>query len=141
MLSDPEARRDYFSKLVHHEDGDHSEVKKVKNKINQLIEQEIALGNFKDLLTNEELTALESDTYNEVSTKSNFYFSIDENKKDKNLKVYQFDAPGNKYRHANVILPHEHCDIQNYVETSNLTQDKLFEIYAYYSLLVDMHIA
>jgi hypothetical protein len=40
-----------------------------------------------------------------------------------------------------VILPHEDCDIQNYIDTRDLTQDKLYEIYAYYSLLVDMHIA
>lgn len=60
---------------------------------------------------------------------------------DKNLAVYNFEAPGNKYRHPNVILPHEHCDIQHYVDTKDLTDDKLFEIYAYYSLLVDMHIA
>lgn len=95
----------------------------------------------KHQLTLEEQTALESDTYDEVTTKSNFYFSIDENKKSKNLKVYDFEAPGNKFRHPNVILPHEHCDIQNYLETKDLTDDKLFEIYAYYSLLIDMHIA
>ena len=76
-----------------------------------------------------------------MATKSNFYFSLDEHKKDKNIKVYDFEAPGNKYRHPNVILPHEHCDIQHYVDTRDLTQDKLFEIYAYYSLMIDMHIA
>ena len=59
----------------------------------------------------------------------------------KNLKVVDFEAPGNKYRHPNVILPHEHCDIQNYVDTKDLTKEKLVEIYAYYSLLIDMHIA
>jgi hypothetical protein len=93
------------------------------------------------LLSKEELAGLESDTYAEVATKTNFYFSFDENKKSKNLKIYDFEAPGNKYRHPNVILPHEHCDIQHYLDTSNLTQDKLVVIYAYYSLLVDMHIA
>lgn len=92
-------------------------------------------------MTQEELIALETDTYAEVATKSNFYFSLDENKKDKNLKIYDFEAPGNKYRHPNVILPHEHCDIQHYLDTKDLTKDKLFEIYAYYSLLIDMHIA
>jgi len=92
-------------------------------------------------LTEEDKIALETDTYAEVATKSNFYFSLDENKKSKNLKVYDFEAPGNKFRHPNVILPHEHCDIQNYLDTRDLTEDKLTEIYAYYSLLIDMHIA
>lgn len=84
---------------------------------------------------------MSSDTYAEVATKSNYYFNVDENKKNKNLRVYDFNAPGNKYRHPNVILPHEHCDIQHYVNTADLTEDKLFEIYAYYSLMIDMHIA
>ena len=96
---------------------------------------------FKNQLSQEEMQALESDAYAEVATKSNFYFSIDENKKSKNLKIYDFEAPGNKFRHPNVILPHEHCDIQNYLDTKELTEEKLVEVYAYYSLLIDMHIA
>ena len=51
------------------------------------------------------------------------------------------NAPGNKFRHPNVILPHENVHIQRYIDTSNLTEDKLFEIYGYYSLMIDMHIA
>jgi len=92
-------------------------------------------------LSKEELAGLQEETYAEVATNSNFYFSYDAGKVKKNLKVVDFEAPGNKYRHPNVILPHEHCDIQNYVDTSTLTPEKLTEIYAYYSLLVDMHIA
>lgn len=76
-----------------------------------MIEQEAAQMGFKNQLSQEELTALESDTYAEVATKSNFYFSVDEKKVNKNLKIYNFDSPGNTYRHPNVILPHEHCDI------------------------------
>jgi hypothetical protein len=79
--------------------------------------------------------------YAEVTTNSNYYFSYDAGKVSKNLKVHDFKAPGNNTRHPNVILPHEVCDIQQYVDTKDLTQDKLFEIYAYYSLLIDMHIA
>ena len=96
---------------------------------------------FKDQLSKEEQSALVADTYEEVATKSNFYFSIDEDKLKKNLKVYDFKAPGNKYRHPNVILPHEHVDVQHFIDTKDLTEDKLTEIYAYYSLMVDMHIA
>ena len=76
-----------------------------------------------------------------MATKSNFYFSLDQNKAANNLKVYNFNAPGNKYRHPNVILPHENVNVQNYIETKDLTKEKLNEIYAYYSLMIDMHIA
>lgn len=141
MLNDVEARQKYFTALTSHQDGDHSEIKQVKSKISTLIQQEIELMGLKDQLSSEEQAGLESDTYAEVATKSNFYFSIDEGKAAKNLKVYDFEAPGNKHRHPNVILPHEHCDIQNYMDTKDLSEDKLVEIYAYYSLLIDMHIA
>jgi len=120
---------------------DNSEISAVKARINKLIKYELELAGFKDQLTAEEQQALESDTFKEVATKSNFFFSIDENKKSKNLRVYNIEAPGNKFRHPNVILPHEHVDIQHFLDTKDLTEDKLFEIYGYYSLMIDMHIA
>ena len=66
---------------------------------------------FKNQLSSEELGLLESDMFKEVTTHSNFYFKYDANKADKNLAIYNFEAPGNTHRHPNVILPHEHCDI------------------------------
>lgn len=141
MLGDVDARQNFFGNLTTVGPNDHKAVKDVKNKIALLLKQEMEEMGFKHQLTQEEQTALEEDTYAEVATKSNFYFSLDENKKSKNLKIYDFEAPGNKFKNPNVILPHEHCDIQNYLETKDLTEDKLFEIYAYYSLLIDMHIA
>jgi hypothetical protein len=141
MLGDVDARQKFFGALTSVSPNDHSEVKDVKNKIAKMLQQEMEEMGLKHKLSEEEKIALETDTYAEVATKSNFYFSLDENKKSKNLKVYDFEAPGNKFRHPNVILPHEHCDIQNYLDTKDLTEDKLFEIYAYYSLLIDMHIA
>jgi hypothetical protein len=38
-------------------------------------------------------------------------------------------------------LPHEHIDIQHYVDTEGLEGDKLWELYGYYSYLIDLHIA
>ena len=141
MLNDTESRQRYFTNLAQPNAADHSEVAKVKGKINKMIEEEIALAGFKDQVSSEEASSLAADTYTEVATKSNFYFSIDEGKRDKNLKVFNMNAPGNHFRRPNVILPHENVHIQNYIDTNNLTDDKLFEIYGYYSLLVDMHIA
>lgn len=120
-LADTDARQKFFKALSVPNLEDVQPIAEVKSKINQLIKEELAESGFKDLLSKEELAALENDTYAEVATKSNFYFSFDENKKSKNLKVFDFEAPGNKYRHPNVILPHEHCDIQHYLDTSTLT--------------------
>lgn len=38
-------------------------------------------------------------------------------------------------------MPHEHINVQNYIDVDGLTEEKLFEIYGYYSFLVDLHIA
>jgi hypothetical protein len=101
----------------------------------------LKLAGFEDQLSAEEADNLANNTFAEVATNSNYFFSYDAKKKSKNLKVFDTKAPGNKFRHPNVILPHEHIDVQHYIETKTLTEDKLFEIYAYYSLMVDMHIA
>ena len=113
----------------------------MKERINKLIKQEIEFAGFQDLLSSERIEDLENDTFKEVATKSNFFFNIDENKREKNLRIFDINAPGNIHREPNVILPHEHTDVQNFMETKTLTEDKLFEVYAYYSLMIDMHIA
>ncbi len=113
-------------------------IKKVKSKINQIIEKELVLQDFKDKLDQE---ALSKAAYQEVVTRKNFFFAVDETKKQNNLKVHNIEAPGNKYRKPQYILPHEHIDVQNYIDTTGLEGDKLFELYGYYSYLVDLHIA
>jgi hypothetical protein len=87
------------------------------------------------------METLSSDTLQEVITNRSFFFKYDSDRKTKNLKIYDFNAPGNPHRHPNVILPHEKVDIQKYVDAATLTPAKLEEVYAYYSLLIDMHIA
>ena len=113
----------------------------MKRKIAKLVKQEIDFLQFQDKLKEEELRDMTSEIYKEVKTKSNFYFSVDEDKKKKNLKIYNTKAPGNAHRHPSVILPHEHVHIQHWWDTKSLTQDKLYEIYGYYSHLIDLHIS
>jgi len=48
MLNDQESRASYFGKLIHPEEGDHSEILKVKNRIRKLLEQEAAELGFKN---------------------------------------------------------------------------------------------
>lgn len=141
MLENVDERQRYFRKLAEPNSADAREVAKVKSKINKLIDEEIALAGFKEQVSREEASALGQNIYTEVATKSNFYFNIDENKVDKNIGVFNLNSSGNKFRHPNVILPHEGVHIQKYVDAKDMTEDKLFEIYGYYSLLVDMHIA
>ena len=141
MLNDTEARQAYFGRLTSADPNDHDQIAQVKSKINTLIQEELKLAGFEDQLSAEEADNVANNTFAEVATNSNYYFSYDATKTQKNLKVFDIKAPGNKFRHPNVILPHEHIDVQHYIETKSLTEDKLFEIYAYYSLMVDMHIA
>ena len=106
-----DAKKDFFLGLAETSGSDHDHIKYVKGKIGKLMEQELDLLGFKEQLSKEELEALESDALNEVTTHSSFYFKVDANKVDKNLKIYNVNAPGNKHRHPSVALPHEEVHI------------------------------
>jgi hypothetical protein len=93
------------------------------------------------VLKEEYKKALDSSVLHEVISKSNFYFAVDENKVDKNLKIYNKKAPGVVYHKPSVILEHEHIHIQHYLDPKKLTEDKLTEVYAYYNYLIDLHIS
>jgi len=95
-------------KTLEASNNDIPEIKKVKSKINQIVEKELILQDFKDKLDQE---ALSQAAYKEVVTRKNFFFAVDETKKQTNLKVHNIRAPGNKYRKPQYILPHEHVDI------------------------------
>ncbi len=118
--------------------GDIPAIKKIKNKINHIVEKELILQDFKDKLDQEALT---KDAYHEVVTKSNFYFTVDETKKERNLQIHNIKAPGNKYRKPQYIIPHEHVSADHPVDVTGLEGDKLWELYGYYAYMVDLHIA
>lgn len=120
---------------------DHHHLKYIKSKISKLVKQELDYLQFKEKLRQEEIDHITTDVYKEVKTKSNFFFAVDENKKSKNLKIFNTRAPGNAHRHPSVILPHENVHVQRWFNTKDLTQDKLFEFYGYYSHLIDLHIS
>ena len=113
-------------------------LKSIKERINEIVHEEVAKLQFKDKLAAEQLAVSK---YEEVTTKKNFYFSVDETKRVRNLKVYNFNAPGNKYRHPQYILPHEHVDITAPIDVDSSNKDQMLELYGYYAFLVDLHIA
>jgi len=117
-------------------DGNH--LRSIKQKINSIVAQELESLEFRTKVSLEDLS---EEAYQEVLTKKNYYFGVDEQKKNKNLKVYNTKAPGNKHHKPQYILPHEHVDVTNYVDLEPLDSDKLLEVYGYYSYLIDMHIA
>ena len=66
---------------------------------------------------------LAQNAYEEVITKENFFFKVDEQMKARNLKVWDMTAPGNKYRKPACILPHEHVSATNYIDVTGRDQD------------------
>lgn len=110
----------------------------IKERINQIVHEESQKLQFLDQLKTEELAASQ---YQEVITKKNFYFGLDENKKARNLKVHNFNAPGNKYRHPQHILPHEHVHVTHPIDIDSNNKEQLMELYGYYQFLIDLHIA
>jgi len=118
--------------------NDHPHIKEIKKQINKIVDQEVTRLDFGSKVDQE---ALVDNTYKQVLSKKSFYFGVDGNKAITNSKVYNVKAPGNPHHKPNVILPHEHVDVNNYINTDGLSEDKLFEIYGYYSAMIDMHIA
>ena len=74
-------------------------------------------------------------------TKENFFFKVDEEKKARNLKVWNMEAPGNKFRKPQYILPHEHISANHYIDVDGQDAAQMMEIYGHYSYMIDMHIA
>lgn len=64
--------------------GDGAHLKSIKNQINKIVAQEMEQINFRNQVKQDELAA---QTYQEVMTKQNFFFKVDENKKAKNLAL------------------------------------------------------
>lgn len=120
------------------EEGDVPELIRIKNRINSIVERELVQQDFKDQLDKEAIT---HGTYTEVMNRKSFFFEVDDFKRDHNLTVHNFRAPGNIYRKPKTILPHEHVHIDNFMNTEGLEGDKLFELYGYYAYLIDLHIA
>lgn len=122
-------------------DSDHKEVKLLKQRVQTLLDQELEALNFEKKISQEEKERLATSSYTSIANKSSFFFNFDSEKKNKNLQVVDSKAPGNKHRHLNVILPHEHIHIQHLMDTSGLTKDKLYELYAWHQIMIDMHIS
>lgn len=141
QLRSPHQKEGIFAGISSIKESDHPHLKEVKQRIAELVHQEISALNFEKQLETEERDLLAQEIYKEVKTKSNFYFSIDENKVKKNIKIYNKKSSGNHHRHPSIALPHEHVHIQHWFDTKDLNEDKLTEIYAYYSHLIDLHIS
>lgn len=125
-----------FTKLS--ESGSSEHLRQIRKRINKVVEQEIGLIEFKNQVNGEELA---QSAYDEVVTKENFFFKIDEQKKARNLKLWNMEAPGNKHRKPQVILPHEHISPSHYIDVDGNDKDQLMEIYGHYAYLIDLHIA
>jgi len=125
-----------YTKLSETGSSDH--LKQIRKRINKVVEQEIGLIEFKNQVSGEELA---QSAYDEVITKENFFFKIDEQKKARNMKVYNMEAPGNKFRKPAVILAHEHISPSHYIDVDGNDADQMMEIYGHYAYLIDMHIA
>ena len=77
------------------ETGSSDHLKQIRKRINKVVQQEVGLVEFKNQVSGEELA---QSAYDEVITKENFFFKVDEQKKARNLQVRNMNAPGNKFR-------------------------------------------
>jgi hypothetical protein len=141
QLRSPQQKEGIFAKISEIKDSDNEHLREVKGRIATLVKQELDALRFEEQLKKEQAERLAKDVYQEVKTKSNFFFKVDENKVNKNLKIFNVKAPGNHHRHPSVVLPHEHVHITHWFDTEGLNEEKMTEIYAYYSHMIDLHIS
>ena len=120
------------------ETGSSEHLKNIRKRINRVVEQEIGLIEFKNQHDSEELA---QSAYEQVVTKENFFFKVDEKKKSRDMKVWNMKAPGNKFRKPSCILPHEHISPSHYIDVDGNDKDQMMEIYGHYAYMIDMHIA
>jgi len=120
------------------EDSSSQHIRDIQAQINKIVKQEIELIEFKNQVSEE---ALAQSAYEEVVTKENFFFKVDEQKRKRNLQVKDMTAPGNKHRKPSVVLPHEHVSISHYIDIDGNDKDQLMELYGHYAYLIDLHIA
>lgn len=125
-----------YNKLSNTGSSEHLDT--IRQRINKIVQQEIGLIEFKNQVSGEELA---QSAYDEVITKENFFFKVDEQKKARNMQIANMNAPGNKYRKPSVILPHEHTSANHYIDVDGQDKDQIMEIYGHYAYLIDMHIA
>ena len=102
------------------ETGSSEHLKNIRKRINRVVEQEIGLVEFKNQHDREELA---QSAYEQVVTKENFFFKVDEKKKSRDMKVWNMKAPGNKFRKPSVILGHEHISPSHYIDVDGNDKD------------------
>jgi hypothetical protein len=134
-------RTDFYYSLAEHKSEDHAQIKKAKDDIKRLIDEELEFLGYKHQLQEEEEAALVDDTYNQIEDRSSFFFKYDNKKKDKNLKIYDIMSPGNKHRKLSMVYPHEHVHPQHQIDAQSMTEDDIQQLYGLYTYYVDLHIS
>lgn len=134
-------RTDFFYSIAAIKQGDHSEIKKTKANIKQLIDQELEFLGFQKEVAEFDQKALVDETFKQVEERSSFFFKYDNKKVLKNKKIHNVKAPGNPHRHLSIISPHEHVHPQHYIDAKSMTEADINELYALYSYYVDLHIS
>lgn len=120
------------------EDSKSEHTRAIQAQINKIVKQETDLIEFKNAVSQE---ALAQSAYEEVVTKENFFFKVDEQKRDRNLRISDMSAPGNKHKKPQYILPHEHIHTDHYIDLDGKDQAQLMELYGHYAYMIDLHIA
>lgn len=82
-----EGRTNFYRGISKINADDHHEIKRAKNKLNQLLEQELDFLGFQDELTEEERADLLDSTMSEVREKSSFFYKYDANKVNTNKAI------------------------------------------------------
>lgn len=90
------------------DESDNKHLSEIKKQINSIVAQELQLLEYQDTQKQRQLAGA---AYKEVITRQNFFFAVDERKRETNLTTYDKRAPGNPAVRPRCILPHEHVSV------------------------------
>ena len=140
------SRQDYYENpdnmqhLITEQPGDHPKAKQIRAQIAKLINQELEKSSYREQISEQDKLALLHEAEQEVDIRGNFYMKYDANKLKNNMRVHDAKAPGIDKNKPSYVLPHSHVHPQHYIDVDSLTEEKLWDIYALYSHLIELHI-
>ena len=72
--------------------------------------------------------------------KKTAYYSIIENKDEKNLSLNDISAPSNKYKPKYSAMPHDHIHPQHYLPDPERANREKWKYLAYFDVILDQHL-
>ena len=124
--------------IVKHEEGDNRIMHHLKEKIDDLLKNELEFEKFKHNYNE----IVQSDIIKNIieKKKESYYYEVVENKKDINITLTNLMAPNNKYKPHLSGNPHDHIHPQHFLKDPEKANQEKWKYLAYWDIFLDQYI-